>query len=141
MAAGDALVQPYVASVAGRGETSLVFAGDSFSHAVRKVPRTGDFRVQAEHGGSVVVHRPTADELRVARAALRTAPGTRTYARVDLVATDDGPAVMELELVEPELFLGTDPGAPARFAAAFLAEAGRGSRGGAGPPAAPRRAR
>jgi hypothetical protein len=112
---GDALVQPYLAEVEA-GEVSLMFFGGAFSHAVRKVPAGGDFRVHAEYGGSVEVVSPTGAEQDVATAALRAAPAAATYARIDLVTTGDGPLLMEAELIEPELFLPFDPGAAARFA-------------------------
>ena len=119
---GDVLVQPFVRSVLDRGERSLLFAGLDLSHSVRKVPLAGEYRVQDHHGGSVHPHRATAGELAVARAALAAAPARCTYARVDLVDTGDGPVVMELELVEPALFLNEDPSASGRFAASIISE-------------------
>ena len=117
---GDVLLQPFIPSVLESGETSLMFARGQLSHAVRKIPSPGEYRVQDHHGGSVRSHRATADEISVARAALDVAPSSVTYARVDLVSTDRGPVVMELELVEPALFLDADPLAPDTFADAFL---------------------
>jgi hypothetical protein len=99
----------------------VYFAGE-FSHAVRKVPAAGDYRVHEYHGGRVLPHEPTRAQFAVADAALAAAPGATTYARVDLVRLAD-PAVMELELIEPELFLrhasgwaGGSTGAAARYA-------------------------
>jgi hypothetical protein len=63
----------------------------------------------------VVSYEPTAADIDVAR-ALRAAPAECAYARVDLVQTDNGPVVMELELVEPALFLEEATGAVDRFA-------------------------
>jgi glutathione synthase/RimK-type ligase-like ATP-grasp enzyme len=119
LAAGDALVQPFAHEVAAWGELSLIFFEGAFSHAVRKVPAEGDFRVHEQHGGSLLDHDPSEEELRVARAALAAAPGETAYARVDLVRWHGEPAVMELELIEPELFLRRTPDAPAAFAAAL----------------------
>jgi glutathione synthase/RimK-type ligase-like ATP-grasp enzyme len=119
---GDVLVQPFVSSVVDRGETSLVFAGLDLSHSVRKVPSAGEYRVQDHHGGSVHPYQATAGEIAVARAALAVVPGCCTYARVDLVDTADGPVVMELELVEPALFLNEDAAAPGRFAEFIISE-------------------
>ncbi len=120
------LVQPQLASVAADGEWPLVFFDGTFSHAARKrveLPRAGRIgRLFApEHN---VAHTPDADQLEVAHAALAVATerfGAPTYARVDLVRGDDGrPCVLELELVEPSLFLPqADPGAPARLATAL----------------------
>jgi glutathione synthase/RimK-type ligase-like ATP-grasp enzyme len=117
MQTGDVLVQPLIPSVLTQGETSLVFFGGKFSHAVRKIPRPGEYRVQEHHGGTVQPHEPERGEMSVAGAAIAAAPMPPSYARADLVATSNGPALMELELIEPFLFLATDPPAAARFAA------------------------
>src|SRR5204862_3736273 len=110
---GDALVQPFVHEVE-HGEVSLMYFGGVLSHAVRKRPGAGDFRVQAEHGGSVQAHVPTDAEREVARAALAAVPVAATYARIDLVTTAGGPLLMEAELIEPELFLPFAAGAAPR---------------------------
>ncbi len=116
-AEGDVLVQPYLPSLAESGEASLVYFGGQFSHAIRKRPAAGDFRVQDMYGGTVEACTPTPEETALAAQALACTPAPTTYARVDLVRLPDGrPAVMELELIEPELFLGADPQAPERFA-------------------------
>jgi glutathione synthase/RimK-type ligase-like ATP-grasp enzyme len=118
----DVLVQPLVHSVLSEGETSLIYFGGEFSHAVRKIPAAGDYRVQNHYGGQVVAHMPTAAELAVGSAALTVTPSPTTYARVDLVLVGAQPSVMELEVIEPELFLGHDDAAAARFAAQIGAE-------------------
>jgi len=108
---GDVLVQPYMAGVAD-GEVSIVLIEGRVSHAVRKVPATGDFRVHTEYGGSVIAHEPTPAELALAEAAVAAVPTDETllYARVDCVTDDDGqPRLMELELIEPALFLPYAP--------------------------------
>jgi glutathione synthase/RimK-type ligase-like ATP-grasp enzyme len=116
----DVLVQPYVASVADRGETSLLFAEGVLSHAVRKVPEPGDYRVHEQYGGVNTVHQPGPDELAVAEAALAACPGPCLYARVDLVRGEDGPVVMEVELTEPSLYLVEVPSAAETYAEAIL---------------------
>lgn len=121
VASGDVVVQPYAASVE-QGETSLFFFGGEFSHAVRKVPKPGDYRVQAMHGGSEEVHEPSQGELDVARAAMALAPDDLVYARVDCIDVDGRPTLMELELIEPDLFLRMAPGSVARFASAVAAQ-------------------
>jgi glutathione synthase/RimK-type ligase-like ATP-grasp enzyme len=121
VALGDTIVQPYASGVE-LGETSLFFFGGTFSHAVRKVPKTGDYRVQAMHGGSEEAHEPTPDELGVAVRAMALAPDELVYARVDLIDVAGQPTLMELELIEPDLFLRMAPGAVERFAAAVVAQ-------------------
>ena len=115
VAAGDVIAQPYLPSVE-QGETSLFYFGGAFSHAVRKVPKPGDYRVQALHGGSEEVHEPTVAEQAAARAALALAPGEVAYARADFVEVEGQPTLMELELIEPDLFLRLAPGSVSRFA-------------------------
>ena len=119
--AGDAIVQPFAPGVE-LGENSLFFFDGTFSHAVRKVPKSGDYRVQALHGGSEEVHEPTPNELDVAARAMAMAPGELVYARVDLIDVAGQATLMELELIEPDLFLRMAPGSVERFAAAVAAQ-------------------
>lgn len=105
VAVGDALVQPYLASVAGTGERSLVAIDGALSHAVRKSPRFSD---GDEHVSDAI---PIADDERaLAERVLETLPSNLLYARVDLARDDAGrPLLMELELIEPSLFLLQSP--------------------------------
>jgi glutathione synthase/RimK-type ligase-like ATP-grasp enzyme len=121
LAGEDVLIQPFMPAVTDTGEVSLLFAGNELSHAVSKRPAPGDYRVQDHHGGTVHPHEPTDAEIAVASAAISHAPGTCAYARVDLVSGDAQPVVMELELIEPALFLAADRSAPDRFASALIA--------------------
>lgn len=125
---GDALVQPYLPEVED-GEVSLILFAGVLSHAVRKTPASGDFRVQAEHGGVVAPHEPTAAELEVARRVLDALPWAPAYARIDLVTAPAGPLLMEAELIEPELFLHADPAAAGRFADVLVADLRGGAAG------------
>lgn len=117
----DVLVQPLVEEIGREGEVSLIRLGDAWSHAVRKVPGAGGFLVHERHGGQLHDHTPTPREIAVAEAALAHAPSPVAAARVDLVRIDGEPVVMELELIEPELFLRRAPGAADRLADALLA--------------------
>jgi glutathione synthase/RimK-type ligase-like ATP-grasp enzyme len=121
VAAGDVVVQPFAPQIQA-GETSLLFFGGELSHAVRKIPAAGDYRVQAHHGGTEHPHEPTPAELETARRAMACAPDRLTYARVDLIDVDGVPTLMELEVIEPDLFLRLDEQALSRFTAAVLAE-------------------
>lgn len=131
------LVQPYVEAVDEAGETGLVFLGDRFSHAFRKGPilRPGGGFVEGLYREEEISARdPSTEELVVAERVLDAvgvvAPGcTRDdllYARVDLVPGPDGPLLMELELIEPSLFLDVTPDAPAHAARAIAARLERG---------------
>ena len=111
---GDVVVQPFVPAIVD-GERSLVFLGGRFSHAVRKVPKEGDYRSQRHLGGHEVDHEPDSAELQVALAAMAAAPGRLTYARVDLVDWEGAPVLIELEVIEPDLFLRDVPERVDRF--------------------------
>ena len=118
------MVQPWLESITATGEWSLLFFNGRLSHALSKVPVAGDFRVQPEHGGIIESCDPPAGSEGVARAALAAAPAPALYARVDLVAGNCGALqVMELELIEPALWLDRNPEAAGRFAAAVLSAA------------------
>jgi len=120
---GAAMVQPYLPSIERDGEISLFFFRGVLSHAVRKVPRAGDFRVQPEYEGVVTAETPAPDEIAAAEAALAAVEEPLLYARVDLVRGLDGaPALIELELIEPDLFLGHAPDRGRAFVDAVLAE-------------------
>ena len=116
------LVQPFLTSVIGEGEYSLLLFGGEFSHALIKRPKPGDYRVQPHHGGSDEPCDPPAGAVDLAKAALAAAPAAAAYARVDLIRLSDGSlAVIELELIEPALWLEHAPDKGASFAAAIKA--------------------
>lgn len=105
VAAEAMLVQPFLPDVLANGELSLIVIGGRCTHAVRKRARPGDFRVQDDHGGTVHPHVPDREEIAFAEGAVARCPAPPAYARVDAVRGPSGrPCVMELELVEPELF-------------------------------------
>lgn len=108
------LLQEFVPEIQTRGEISLVFLSRRFSHAVRKRARAGDFRVQADFGGSLEPVTPADATVEFGETVLAAAARPWLYARVDLVETESGPVLMELELIEPDLFL--TPGAAAGLA-------------------------
>lgn len=115
------MVQPFQESIVTQGEHSLLYFGGTFSHAVAKVPASGEFRVQEDHGGTFRGIEPTTNELDVAERALAALGVAPLYARVDLVMGPRGWCVMEVELVEPSLYLAHGPEAPVAFARAIAA--------------------
>ena len=120
------LIQPWLSSVTETGEYSLILFDGELSHSVAKLPKAGDFRVQPEHGGNYVACETPEGALELAHAALGAAPAKAAYARVDMVAGENGELqIIELELIEPALFLDVAPDAKARFAAAVLSAAQR----------------
>jgi glutathione synthase/RimK-type ligase-like ATP-grasp enzyme len=115
----DLMVQPFLPEIPSAGEWSIVLIGGAFSHAVIKRPRPGDFRVQAEWGGDARIADPGPELVARARDIAARAPGAWLYARVDGVETAGGFRLLELEMLEPSLFLTHEPLAAERFAAAL----------------------
>jgi glutathione synthase/RimK-type ligase-like ATP-grasp enzyme len=115
-ARGDVLVQAFVPEIETAGELSFVFFGGELSHVVRKRPAAGDYRVQSELGGYAERVTPRPRLLERAHRVTAAIPGPWLYARVDAVELGGELLLMELELIEPELFLGLAPGAPRRLA-------------------------
>lgn len=115
------LVQPFMPEIMQEGEWSLIFFQGEYSHALIKRAKTGDFRVQSDHGGTVQAIAAPAAMQAQALQILQAVKPMPCYARVDGVVRDAQFMLMELELLEPELFLELDPQAPQRFAHAILA--------------------
>jgi glutathione synthase/RimK-type ligase-like ATP-grasp enzyme len=125
---GPAMLQPFLPSITTEGELSLLFFGGAFSHAIGKVAQAGDFRVQYQYGGTYGAIEPPVEALDLARQTLAAAGGALTYARVDLIRDPEGRLrLMELEAIEPDLYLEHAPDGGAAFARAMRAalEAGR----------------
>ncbi|MDJ0841418.1 MAG: hypothetical protein QNK37_33225 [Acidobacteriota bacterium] len=102
------MVQRFAPEILSEGELSLVYFDSKFSHAVRKKAGDGDFRVQSEFGGTVEAFRPSGDLLAETSQILSKLPIVPLFARIDGVQTSEGFSLMELELIEPELFLTID---------------------------------
>ena len=115
------MIQPFLPSIATEGEYAVILFGGAYSHTVVKRPKSGDFRVQPHLGGSTEPCEPPPGAVGLAHAALAAAPVAATYARVDIVR---GPAeelqIMELELIEPALFLDVAPHGTDAFADAII---------------------
>jgi glutathione synthase/RimK-type ligase-like ATP-grasp enzyme len=118
VARADVVVQQLVPEIRTGGEISMMFFGGVFSHAVSKRPQAGEFRVQERLGGKIVRTDPPSVLVDHARGLLEVvAPGC-LYARVDVVVTAERFVLMEIELVEPSLYLEHDPPAARAFALA-----------------------
>lgn len=120
----DYLVQPFIPEVASHGEWSLMYFGSTYSHAVLKRPTAGDYRVQERHGGSMA--QATPDEA-IIDAGSKTLAAVAAlghqepvYARVDGVVVNGRLQLMELEVIEPSLFLAERPDAAEQFARLLL---------------------
>ncbi|WP_437317698.1 ATP-grasp domain-containing protein [Sorangium sp. So ce385] len=133
------LVQPFFPEIPRDGEWSFLFFGGEFSHALLKVPSRGDFRTQATFGATVTAQEPPPTLLDQAAAVVGALPGKTAYARVDGFIRDGRLQVMEVELIEPYLYL--EHGGPLsarRFCEAVVARIGADRAaalaGAAGPP-------
>jgi len=114
------VVQPFIENIQTEGEFSLFYFNGQFSHATLKVPKAEDFRVQEEHGAQVLSIEPEPELLRTGDSVMRLVDPMPVYARADFVRGPDGRfLIMELELIEPSMYLRMDPQAPQRFADAF----------------------
>lgn len=114
------LLQRFLPEIETDGEMSFVFFDGRFSHAVRKRPKAGDIRVQSEWGGTVEVVEPSTDFIAQAAHFLTGLPSVPTYARVDVVDVAGQLLLMELEVIEPELFCLYVEGAAEKFAEVLL---------------------
>jgi hypothetical protein len=112
------MLQPFERGIVEEGEFSMMYFNGAHSHTILKVPKPGDFRVQEEHGSSVLHVEPEPALLAAGNAAIAAVGRKLLYARVDLVRSGGVFRLMELELVEPSIFLRTETGAPDRFAEA-----------------------
>jgi hypothetical protein len=119
----DVMVQPYLRSVETYGERALIFINGTYSHAARKTAFQA--LLPAGEAGETPAEA-TGSQIAIATLAVRALPEPALYARVDLVQGDDGaPLVIELEVVEPSLFLSMHPRAAHRFAEALAPLAAR----------------
>jgi hypothetical protein len=113
------MIQPFERGVIDEGEFSMIYLNGTHSHSVLKTPKRGDFRVQEEHGSEIRIVTPDPALLAAGDAAIAAVGQKLLYARADLVRSGDTFRVMELELVEPSLYLRIDAGASDRFADAI----------------------
>jgi glutathione synthase/RimK-type ligase-like ATP-grasp enzyme len=108
------LVQPYLKSVVDYGERALIFIGGKYSHAVQKAP------FQSLQAAGLAGEKPieaAPDEVAVAKDIVKLIPGPHLYARVDIIRdSSHNPVLLELELVEPSLFLAMQPHAATALA-------------------------
>jgi glutathione synthase/RimK-type ligase-like ATP-grasp enzyme len=110
------MIQPYLRAIETEGERSLFWFGGVYSHAIRKVPQAGSWLANIPGKTSFVAESPPPAALEAAEAARARAPKDLLYVRIDLVLGDDGAwRVIEIEAIEPYLFLDFAPEGAARF--------------------------
>ncbi|MCH2033244.1 MAG: hypothetical protein MK202_06925 [Tenacibaculum sp.] len=110
------ILQPFQHNIVERGEISLMIMNGEFTHAVLKVAKPGDFRVQDDFGGTVHDYKPTAEEIAFAEKTVNACLEKPMYARVDIFTDNDNKlAIAELELIEPELWFRNHPEAATKL--------------------------
>lgn len=115
-----AMIQPYLSSIESEGECSLFWFGGEFSHAIRKVPNAGDWLANIPGKTRFIAEAPPPAAIEAAEAARARAPKDLLYVRIDLVLGDDGAwRVIEIEAIEPYLFLDFAPEGADRFVEAI----------------------
>lgn len=103
------MIQPFLPDIQTEGEYSFIYLGGKYSHALVKKPKAGDFRVQSEYGGTVEAYNPKASELELTAHIFSLLPEAPLYARIDLARFEKELVIMEVELLEPELFFRIRP--------------------------------
>lgn len=99
------MLQEFQKNIVKKGEISLILFGGKFSHAVLKIAKKGDFRVQDDFGGTVEEYTPSDQEIKFAENAVSACEPQPLYARVDIMwDNNDELCLGELELIEPELW-------------------------------------
>ena len=119
-ASGAVMLQKFIENITSCGEWSFIFFENKFSHAVLKRPKSGDYRVQGDFGGFLDLDAaPPSGLIEEAQAILKKVKMPWLYARVDAVEVEKHLCLMELELIEPELYLRSSQPAANRFARAI----------------------
>lgn len=123
LAQRDMLVQEYLPTITTRGEASLMVFHGTYTHAVLKKAKVGDFRVQDDFGGTVHPYEPTKDEIRFAEHANAQCPVPPAYGRVDIVWDEEGICYLsEMEFLDPEIWLRFAPETAEILAEGILAQ-------------------
>ncbi|WP_293787720.1 hypothetical protein [uncultured Pedobacter sp.] len=105
----DFIIQPFLPEILENGEWSFIFFNGTYSHSLIKKAKPGDFRVQPAHGGSVHPQSPNHELIAIAQQYVDLFAKNCLYARVDGTFVNGEFLLMELELIEPFLFLNTAP--------------------------------
>mgnify|MGYP002713203569 CR=1 FL=1 len=114
------MLQEFQGNIVSEGEISMMLFNGEFTHAVLKIAKPGDFRVQDDFGGSVHEYTPSKEQISFAQKVVNAAPELPVYARVDLFKDNDGNwALAELEIFEPELWFRRNPEAANTLAKAI----------------------
>lgn len=114
------MLQEFQENIVSEGEISMMVFNGEFTHAVLKIAKPGDFRVQDDFGGSVHEYLPNEEQIAFAKKVVNAAPELPIYARVDIFKDNNGDwALAELEIFEPELWFRRNPKAAQTLAKAI----------------------
>ena len=116
----ELLLQEFMPEIQTLGETSFIFFNKKFSHAVNKKPADGDFRIQVQFGGKYKLIHPASDLIAQAQKIIDSFSENLLYARVDGIIIDNQLHLMEVECIEPDLYLNLSDGATERFTQAII---------------------
>jgi glutathione synthase/RimK-type ligase-like ATP-grasp enzyme len=117
----ELLLQEFMPEIQTKGETSFIFFNKIFSHAVNKMPVKGDFRIQVQYGGKYKLIHPSLELIAAAQKIVDNYAKELLYARVDGIVIDNKIHLMEVECIEPDLYLNLSEGAVQRFSQAIIA--------------------
>lgn len=114
------MLQEFQKNIVSEGEVSMMVFNGAFTHAVLKIAKPGDFRVQDDFGGTVHNYTPNQEQITFAQSVVKAAPELPIYARVDIFRDNGGDwALAELEIFEPELWFRLNPSAATTLALAI----------------------
>ena len=116
----ELLLQEFIPEIQSLGETSFIFFNKKFSHAVNKKPVKGDFRIQVQFGGKYTLVEPNSNLISQAQKIVNRFADDLLYARVDGIIIDNQLHLMEVECIEPDLYLNLSDGATERFTQAII---------------------
>jgi glutathione synthase/RimK-type ligase-like ATP-grasp enzyme len=116
----ELLLQEFIPEIQSLGETSFIFFNKKFSHAVNKKPVEGDFRIQVQFGGKYTLVEPNSNLITQAQKIVNRFADDLLYARVDGIIIDNQLHLMEVECIEPDLYLNLSDGATERFTQAII---------------------
>ncbi len=115
------LIQPFQKNIMEKGEVSFMVFGGKYSHAVLKKAKAGDFRVQDDHGGTVHPYEASPEEIEFVQNVMAKCKTVPVYGRVDVTWDNDGNlALVELEIIEPELWFRKSEKSPEMLADAVV---------------------
>lgn len=106
---GNWLLQPFLPEIQSEGEISMIFFANEFSHSIIKKPTAGDFRVQKQFGGQYLPYEPQPELLEKLRPVFKVFGNEFLFGRIDGVMLGNAFHIMEIEMLEPDLYFDLFP--------------------------------